>query len=103
MFNSYQTNTLKYKPELCNGCSLCVNVCPHGVFTIKDHRAELVNYQGCMECGACQLNCQPGAILVKSGVGCATYMMLKAMKLEKRIPGSILNPKKKSMPRVAAK
>jgi len=32
-----------------------------------------------MECGACQLNCPTGAIVVESGVGCASAMMYAAL------------------------
>jgi ferredoxin len=36
-----------------------------------------------MECGACQLNCPTDAITVDSGVGCATAMMIAAVKGKK--------------------
>jgi Pyruvate/2-oxoacid:ferredoxin oxidoreductase delta subunit len=32
MFNAYLENTLVYTPELCNGCGMCVEVCPHTAF-----------------------------------------------------------------------
>lgn len=32
-----------------------------------------------MECGACQQNCPGKAILVESGVGCATAMIVAAL------------------------
>jgi len=38
-----------------------------------------------MECGACQLNCPTGAISVESGVGCATAMMIAAIKGQKEL------------------
>lgn len=63
--------TLKLNTELCNGCRMCTTVCPHAVFEIKEKRAIIANINDCMECGACALNCQTGAITVKSGVGCA--------------------------------
>jgi ferredoxin len=63
--------TLQLVPELCNGCGMCVLVCPHTVFAITDGRAFLADRGACMECGACALNCVPGAISVKPGVGCA--------------------------------
>jgi len=64
--------TLQLDVEKCNGCAMCTIVCPHAVFTtIKSKRAFIQNKDYCMECGACAMNCQTGAITVKSGVGCA--------------------------------
>jgi len=80
MFNSYRTNTLELRLELCNGCGMCVEVCPHAVFAILDRQATLPRYESCMECGACELNCPTGAITVDSGVGCATAMFVAALK-----------------------
>ena len=79
MFNSYKENTLVLNSELCNGCTMCVMVCPHGVFTMQDHCAQIVRYDACMECGACQLNCAAGAISVHSGVGCASAMITASL------------------------
>ncbi len=84
MLNAYQINTLAYKPELCNGCGLCVAVCPHAVFAMNNRRAELARPQACMECGACQVNCVTGAIAVESGVGCATAMIVAALSRQKK-------------------
>ena len=41
--------------------------------------------EGCddSECGACMVNCPTGAIEVESGVGCASAMMLAALKGKK--------------------
>ncbi len=83
MFNSYVSNTLKYDPELCINCGMCSTVCPHGVFSPDGKTARLVNPGACMECGACQLNCPSKAIKVDSGVGCASAMMLAAVKGQK--------------------
>jgi ferredoxin len=63
--------TLAYDESLCNGCGLCVAVCPRAVFAIEGRRAALVDRGACLECGACALNCVPGAITVAAGVGCA--------------------------------
>lgn len=83
MQNAYLENTLVYDSELCNGCGLCSAVCPHGVFEMHGRLAVLVNPYGCMECGACQKNCITGAISVESGVGCASAMILAALKGQK--------------------
>lgn len=83
MFNSYVSNTLMYKPELCIGCGMCSMVCPHGVFVQNDRVAQLVHPEACMECGACQLNCPTNAITVDSGVGCAAAMIYAALRGKK--------------------
>jgi len=67
--------TLKLNTELCTGCKMCINVCPHAVFEIVDKKARIRDLDDCMECGACALNCQYGAISVKSGVGCAAGIL----------------------------
>ena len=67
--------TLKLNTEYCTGCGLCVIVCPHAVFEIKEKKARIVDVNDCMECGACAMNCQFGAITVKSGVGCASGIL----------------------------
>lgn len=64
--------TLKYDSSKCDGCRKCVEVCPHAVFVMVDKRARIEDLNGCMECGACDLNCAAKAISVKSGVGCAS-------------------------------
>ncbi len=63
--------SLRLDEEKCNGCRMCLIVCPHHVFEIENRKAVIRNKDLCMECGACALNCAPGAITVKSGVGCA--------------------------------
>jgi ferredoxin len=80
MYNAYETNTLTLNPDLCNGCNLCTQVCPHAVFAMRNRKAALIHAGRCMECGACQLNCPTGAIRVESGVGCATAMMVAAVR-----------------------
>ena len=83
MLNAYLENTLVYESDLCNGCGVCVDVCPHGVFEMDGRLATLVRPQACMECGACQLNCIKSAIRVQSGVGCASAMIQAALKGQK--------------------
>jgi NAD-dependent dihydropyrimidine dehydrogenase PreA subunit len=85
MLNAYLVNTLVYNEEICNGCGMCVEVCPHAVFTMNERKARLVQPQACMECGACQVNCITRAISVESGVGCATAMIIAALKGQKEV------------------
>lgn len=79
MFDVSVVNTLRFDPDLCSGCGMCVVVCPHAVFAMNGRLAQLVRRDACMECGACQLNCPTGAIEVESGVGCAAAMMVAAL------------------------
>ena len=79
MLNAYRTNTLRYDSKRCINCGMCSTVCPHGVFATGDGVAQLVHHEACMECGACQLNCPVDAIMVESGVGCATAMIQAAL------------------------
>lgn len=67
--------TLELDVEKCTGCRRCVEVCPHGVFEMRDGRAAIVDRGACMECGACQRNCAFGALSVDAGVGCASAII----------------------------
>lgn len=67
--------TLRMETDRCTGCGVCAQVCPHGVFVIRDGRAVIVDPGACMECGACARNCAFGAIRVESGVGCAAAII----------------------------
>jgi ferredoxin len=68
---------LKLNKDACVGCGLCVTVCPHRVFTLKNGKAEIVDHGGCMECGACARNCPVDAIFVNpdDGCGCAALII----------------------------
>lgn len=70
-----QVVTLELDPEKCNGCTLCTQVCPHGVFVMEDRRARIADRGACMECGACAMNCAQGAISLEPGVGCAAAII----------------------------
>jgi Pyruvate/2-oxoacid:ferredoxin oxidoreductase delta subunit len=80
MQDAYATNTLEYDESKCSGCGMCSVVCPHRVFAQSGRVAEMQHYERCMECGACSLNCPAGAIEVESGVGCASALMLAALR-----------------------
>ncbi|MBI4978426.1 MAG: 4Fe-4S binding protein [Spirochaetes bacterium] len=72
--------TLAIDIKRCNGCGMCLRVCPHGVFEMKDKRSHIMDRDACMECGACARNCEQDALSVRAGVGCASaviYGMLR--------------------------
>ena len=65
--------TAKSDELLCNGCSVCANVCPYGaisyeVVQVNDHgiredrRVARVNNALCQGCGACTVACPSGAM-----------------------------------------
>jgi NAD-dependent dihydropyrimidine dehydrogenase PreA subunit len=72
--------TLKLHADRCTGCTMCTIVCPHGVFEMHDGTAALTDKDACIECGACALNCPAEAIEVEAGVGCATAVILGAVR-----------------------
>jgi NAD-dependent dihydropyrimidine dehydrogenase PreA subunit len=80
-----RTNTLLYSPKLCNNCGMCSMVCPQGVFAPGERVARMVDRNACIECGACLLNCEPGAIQVQAGVGCAAAMIRSALTGQKEV------------------
>ena len=61
--------------DACVGCRMCVKVCPHGVFEMRENKAIIVGEQRCIECGACQLNCHYDAVTVTKGVGCLSLII----------------------------
>lgn len=67
--------SLSVDEEKCVGCSMCINVCPHQVFSVEQNKVKLLDRDGCMECGACALNCPVDAISVTPGVGCASLII----------------------------
>lgn len=67
--------TLELDAERCIGCGQCINVCPHQVFAMAGDKVRFANRDGCMECGACALNCPVEALKVNAGVGCAAAII----------------------------
>ncbi|MFH2044883.1 MAG: mercury methylation ferredoxin HgcB [Pseudomonadota bacterium] len=70
---SYLSNvsTLKLDSNKCIGCGICLEVCPHQVFSLEEGKAMITGFDACIECGACARNCPSTAIFVDAGVGCA--------------------------------
>lgn len=60
----------KYMPKVrvnvnaCNLCAECIKVCPHGVFSLKNNRINVVNEIGCTLCMDCVKACSPSAVSV---------------------------------------
>jgi ferredoxin len=67
--------TLKLDRDKCIGCGRCLEVCPHGIFSLAERKARIEDRDLCIECGACQQNCPVSAISVRAGVGCASAII----------------------------
>ena len=67
--------TIKLNPTKCDGCRMCIKVCPHAVFGFSSRTVEVLKPDHCMECGACVINCPEGALAVAPGVGCAVAIL----------------------------
>lgn len=68
--------TIRLSHEKCIGCERCAEVCPHGVFSVNEKKAQIDDKDSCMECGACAKNCPAKAISVDAGVGCASAVIM---------------------------
>jgi len=67
--------SLRLDTDLCTGCGMCLEVCPHAVFVMNGRKVEIKDPDACMECGACARNCAFGALSVQAGVGCAAAVI----------------------------
>jgi len=67
--------TIGLDPTKCNGCRVCLMVCPHPVFGPLKGAVEILEPDLCIECGACVRNCSEGALSVQPGVGCAAAIV----------------------------
>ena len=53
--------------DACNGCGVCVSVCPFGAITIVGGKAQIGD--ACRVCGACEPACPMKAITIKKSDG----------------------------------
>jgi len=72
--------TLRLDESKCTGCGMCLEVCPHAVFSPVNGRVAIQTRDACMECGACSRNCPAEAISVQTGVGCAAAVINAILK-----------------------
>ncbi len=58
---------IRISPERCNGCGVCVDICPCDVFRLHSETglAEAKYEVDCWYCGACEMDCSARAIEVK--------------------------------------
>lgn len=56
-------HALKFREDICIGCSHCMNVCPTEAIRVKGGKAKLIDNR-CVDCGECYRVCPVGAIIV---------------------------------------
>jgi nitroreductase/NAD-dependent dihydropyrimidine dehydrogenase PreA subunit len=56
-------NRIEIDMDLCNGCGLCVNVCPTGTISLREGKASVSGDESIL-CGHCEAVCPQGAIRV---------------------------------------
>ena len=52
----------RINPDKCNGCTLCVKVCPQDAITGERNKAHTIDETRCIKCGMCHEVCKQGAI-----------------------------------------
>lgn len=51
----------------CDGCGLCVEVCPSEVYTLDENAAKVAFPEECIECGVCENECPTACITLVDG------------------------------------
>ncbi len=57
-------HALKFREDLCIGCSHCMNICPTEAIRVSHGKAQL-HANRCVDCGECYRVCPVGAIIVE--------------------------------------
>ena len=55
---------IKIDSEKCTGCGTCVDVCPVGVYELREGKSVAVNVDECIVCRTCEAQCPENAITI---------------------------------------
>lgn len=62
---------VRFRPDKCKGCELCLTVCPKKIISMSSHvnskgycPAEIADISACIGCTSCALICPDGAISI---------------------------------------
>ena len=63
LFHVDSTPHIKVDEKICEKCPhrLCTYICPVDNYTVEDGKV-VFSWEGCLECGACRIICDQGAI-----------------------------------------
>lgn len=64
-YNCDKVSHLKIDNEKCSKCTekTCTFICPANVYSLDENSGEiLLQYENCLECGACRIACPYGTI-----------------------------------------
>lgn len=51
----------------CKGCGICVAFCPKKVLSLEQEKVRLLDPEGCILCGTCEMRCPDYAIYIEEG------------------------------------
>ncbi len=51
--------------EECNGCGICVQICPLDCLRMDENKKAFMKYDECWSCGSCTLDCPVEAITLR--------------------------------------
>jgi len=51
--------------EQCNGCGICVEICPLDCLRMDENEKAFLKYDECWYCGSCTLECPKDAIILR--------------------------------------
>ena len=60
-------NYVKINEELCNGCVLCMKVCPAQAIRVKDNKLARIEGE-CIDCGECIKACPHSRLIELSNI-----------------------------------